>query len=313
VAAIAVGLALLLPVATAGEAAIRFKRTGEATLGGADALAGVPEACEVGLRHVWVEVGGRGECIAIYATGSLQRAKHAVLYFEGDIPPSYNRNERKLTRHLASLRRTLEMLAAAYRVPYVLVARPGTFGSTGNHNERRKNREYLVMRAAVDAIREKYGLDHVSLAGQSGGATVTGAVLALGIANVKCAVPASGGYDLAAMLDWHATRQGIIGIHREHPASLSGEFNVMDRLSDIRRDPERRIFVVGDPQDQVAPFAQQRRFADGLKSLGHHAELVQETGGGPQRHGLAFTALKMAGLCATGASDAEVRRAAKAR
>ena len=41
-------IALLLAVAAPGAAAVRFKRTGEATLGGADALAGVPEACEIG-------------------------------------------------------------------------------------------------------------------------------------------------------------------------------------------------------------------------------------------------------------------------
>src|SRR5690606_35170494 len=70
-------LALLLAIAAPGAAAIRFKRTGEATLGGADALAGLPEACESGRKHVWVKVQGRGECIAFYATGDLIAAKQA--------------------------------------------------------------------------------------------------------------------------------------------------------------------------------------------------------------------------------------------
>ncbi|MGD9805993.1 MAG: alpha/beta hydrolase family protein [Hyphomicrobiaceae bacterium] len=306
-------LALLLALATPGLTAIRFKRTGEATLGGADALAGVPAACEIGRRHVWVEVEGRGECIAFYATNGLQTAKRAVLYFEGDIPPTYSRDPRKLRAHLASLQSTLEVLATTYRIPYVLVARPGTFGSTGNHGDRRKNREYFVMRAAVDAIREKFGLDDVSLAGQSGGATIVGALLVLGISNIRCAVPASGGYDLHAMLDWHAAKQGIVGAHHENPASLSGSFNVMDRLGNVRHDPARRVFVVADPEDQVTPFVQQQRFTEGLRSAGHHAELVLETGGGPQRHGLSLAALKLAGLCATGASNSSIHRAIKGR
>lgn len=291
------------------EAAIRFKRTGEATLGGADALAGVQGACEIDRRHVWVEVEGRGDCVAFYPTGGLEKAKQAVLYFEGDIPPDYRKNSPKLQGHLTSLRRTLEMLAKAYKVPYVLVARPGTFGSTGSHADRRKVREYLVMRAAVDAIREKFGLDRIALAGQSGGATIAGALLTLGLRRVTCATPGSGGYDLAAMLDWHASRQGLVAFHREHPAALSESFNVMDRIGGVERDTLRRIFVIGDEADKVTPFAQQKRFADQLKAAGHHAELLQAKGSGTENHGLAFTSLKIAGLCATGATDDEIRRA----
>jgi hypothetical protein len=274
-------------------------------------LAEIPSACEIGLNQVWVAVDGRGDCIAFYASGNLHDAKQAVLYFEGDIPSSYRRHAAKLKRHLSSLRRSLDMLATALHIPYALVARPGTFGSTGNHRDRRKDREYLVMRAAVDAIRVRFGLEHVSLTGQSGGATVVGALLTLGITDVKCAVAASGGYDLKAMLDWHAGRQDIVGRYREHPAVLSNSFNVMDHLAGVRRDPGRRVFVLGDPRDQVTPFVQQKRFAAALKLAGHHIELIEKTARGPEHHGLSLPALKLAGLCTTGASDAEIRRAAE--
>ena len=306
--AVAVALVALSPPPL--DAAIRFKRTGEATLGGADALAGVPAACEIGGHHVWVEAEGRGECIAFYPTAGLEGASQAIFYFEGDIPPDYRRDAEKLSRHLGNMRRALERLASTYRVPYVFVARPGTFGSTGSHADRRKNREPLVMRETVDAIRRRYALRYVSLAGQSGGATIAGALLTLGLTDVRCVTPASGGYDLHAMLDWHAQRQGIVGGHREHPASLAGSFNVMDGIGDIARDRERRIFVIGDTADKVTPFSQQRRFAERLKDQGHHAELLEAAGNGPERHGLTHTALKVAGLCASGSSDADIRRAA---
>ncbi len=309
-AAIALAAFVIQFLTLSPEAATRFKRTGEDTLGGADALAGVPAACEIGEHRVWVEVEGRGECIAFYPTPGLEGATHAVFYFEGDIPPDYRRDPEKLGAHLASMRRALERLATTYKTPYVIVARPGTFGSTGNHADRRKSREPMAMRNAIDAIRQRYALQHVSLAGQSGGATIVGALLTLGLSNVRCAAPASGGFDLNAMLDWHAKRQGIVGSHREHPASLSGSFNVMDQLDGIVHDRERRIFVIGDPDDKVTPFAQQRRFAEQLGAQGHHAELIEAVGGGPERHGLSLTSLKLAGLCATGATDADIRRAA---
>ena len=302
---------LLIALTPASEAAIRFKRTGEATLGGPDALAGLPSVCEASGSYVWVDVEGRGECIAFYPTSGMVQAEQAVFYFEGDIPPDYRHNAAKLGAHLASMRRALEKLAQTYKVPYAFVARPGTFGSTGNHADRRKSREVLAMRAAVDAIRRRYGIRFASLAGQSGGATIVAGLLTLGIKDVRCATPASGGFDLNAMLDWHAQRQGVVGSHREHPATLAGSYNVMDGIAGVVRDPDRRVFVIGDANDKVTPFAQQKRFAERLKAQGHHVEIVEATGAGPEHHGLSFFSLKLAGMCATGVADTEIQQAAR--
>lgn len=293
------------------EAAIRYKRSGDATLGGADASAGVREACEIDDRHVWVEVEGRGECVAFYASPGLRGAGHVVVYFEGDIPPSFRRNAEKLGGHLTSMQRVLELMARTYRVPYVLMARPGTFGSTGNHADRRKDREAIVMREAVSALRQRFAIGKLVLSGQSGGATLGGALLALGLTHVSCAALASGGFDLVAMLDWHAQKQGLVGSHREHPATLDGSFDVVERLGGVVHDPARRVFVIGDEQDKVTPFAQQSKFAKRLRELGHHAEVVEAAGSGPERHGLSVTALKIAGLCASGAPEADIRKEAK--
>ena len=304
--------AILVAVAIGdgADAAIRYKRSGGATLGGADVLAGVREACEVDDRHVWVEVERRGECVAFYASSDLKNAKIAVVYFEGDIPPSFRRNAERLGSHLRSMQRALELMGRTYRVPYVLMARPGTFGSTGNHADRRKDREAIVMREAISALRRRFNIGKLALSGQSGGATLGGALLALGLTHVSCAALASGGFDLVAMLDWHAQKQGLIGSHREHPATLDGNFDVIERLGGVVHDPARRVFVIGDEADKVTPFAQQSRFARLLREMGHHAQVVQATGSGPDHHGLTVTALKIAGLCATGASDDEVRKAA---
>ncbi|MBS0241690.1 MAG: prolyl oligopeptidase family serine peptidase [Proteobacteria bacterium] len=292
-------------------ATVRYKTTGEGTLGGADALAGVKEACEADPDRVWVSVEERGDCIKFYPTGGLGKSRQAVLYFEGDIPASYRHQLEKLTSYLDNLRRVLGVLAQSYRVPYVLVARPGTFGSTGDHGERRKEREYRVMLAAVEALKARFRLDAVSLAGQSGGATIVGALLTLGLDGVKCAVPASGGFDLNRMLDFHAHRLGITGRHREFPASLADSFNVMDHVRDVKPDARRRVFIVGDSGDQITPFDQQKRFAEALRTAGHSSRVIAATGSGSEHHGLAATALKVAGLCTAGASDAAIEAAAQ--
>ncbi|MGE0698817.1 MAG: hypothetical protein AB7O57_06960 [Hyphomicrobiaceae bacterium] len=290
-------------------AAIRYKSAGEATLGGADVLADLREACEVGTGRLWVSVEGRGDCIAFYATDGLASVGRAVLFFEGDVPQGYRRDSRKLRRHLDIVRKGLESLARTYRIPYVLMARPGTFGSTGDHRQRRKMREALVMKAAVETLSRRFGLHEVSLAGQSGGATIAAALLTLGLTRVRCATPASGGYDLTAMLDWHAARQGLVGNHAEHPASIHDSFDVSQHVAGVQSDPGRRIFILGDVADKVTPFDQQRRFAERLKASGHHAVLIEASGNGPDRHGLAAASLEAAGMCANGKSDAEIGKA----
>lgn len=300
-------MAGLVAAALPAHGALRFKSTGQYTLGGADSLAELKDACEIADHHVWVQVDGRGDCIAFHPTAGLSGAKQAVFYFEGDIPASYRHNRRGLSRHLASLRRTLDGLARTYNVPYVLVARPGTFGSTGSHEDRRKVREYQLMRQAIEGIRTRFEIGEVSLAGQSGGATIAGALLTLGLTGVRCVAPASGGFDLSAMLDWHASRRGYPPTHRELPASISESLSVMDRLGNVRVEARRRIFVIGDKDDKVTPFDQQRRFAEALKEAGHHAELVEAEASGPEQHGLALTALRVVGLCASGASDVDIR------
>ncbi len=313
--AIIAGLAALLLWPTLADAAIRFKRTGEATLGGVDALAEQREACEYGQGHIWVSVDGRGDCVAYYPTSDLARpgakADQAIIFFEGDVPSSYRQDRAKLAGHLTSIRRVLDVLAQTYKLPYIMIARPGTFGSTGNHADRRKVREYLVMNAAIDQLRAKYGLTHISLAGQSGGATIAAALLTLGRTDVRCAAPASGAYDLTVMLDWHAERLGLGASHREHPARLAGDFNVMDQVPGIKRDAQRRVFVIGDTGDKVTPFTQQRSFAEQVRAAGHKAEMLEAEAAGPDQHGLTLISLRVAGLCASGGSDADIRRLAR--
>lgn len=296
--------------ATAGDAAVRYRRQGAATLGGADALAGSEIACEAGSGHVWVWVEDAGECVAYYPTAGLAGAATAIIFFEGDVPSSFRRNVERLEAHRASLLRALATLARRHGVPHVFVARPGTFGSTGDHAARRGRREYLVLDAAVTRIRERYRIGRLVLTGQSGGATAVGALLTLGRTDVVCATPASGGYDLAGMLDWHAERRGGGARHREQPASMSGYYDVLASADAVAPDRSRRIFVVADPEDTVTPFRLQRLFAERLAGLGHHARLVTARATGTDRHGLAQVGLRLAALCAAGAPDEAIEKAA---
>jgi hypothetical protein len=304
-----------LGAAATAEAAERYRRAGAATMGAPDAIAGSLDFCEVctrcqgGAQYAWASYEGGSECIAYYPTTGIDKARSVVLFFDGDVPGSYHFNETRMMGHLTTMRRYLELLSRTYGVPYAYVGRPGTFGSTGSHHKRRGMAEYQALAAAAIRIRERHGISRLALAGQSGGATAIGAMLALGLENVACAVPASGGFDLDGMIGWHAAKKGIDQGGRAARLLETAAFNVMHHLGGIPRDPSRRLFVLGDPKDAVTPFEFQRTFADRVREAGHHAVLLEGHGSGEEHHGLAGTALRLAGLCAAGRSDEAIRDA----
>ncbi|EWS62285.1 Poly(3-hydroxybutyrate) depolymerase [Hydrogenophaga sp. T4] len=73
------------------------------------------------------------------------------------------------------------------------MARPGVYGSTVlNHRyQRRTHEEVAVVSAAIDQIKARYGLDRISLAGQSGGGYLALAMVVSGRTDID-AVAASG-------------------------------------------------------------------------------------------------------------------------
>ena len=101
---------------------------------------------------------------------------------------------------------------------------------------------------------------------------------------------------------------------REHlPAIRPSVLQVLlydptDRLDWIQPLSSRRIFVLGDPTDSRTPFTQQRRFAERVHALGHHATAIEVNGQGELMHSVAHHTLPAAALCARGADDATIRR-----
>ena len=162
------------------------------------------------------------------------------------------------------------------------------------------------MDGAVDALKARLGIQRVVLAGQSGGSTISAALLTLGRRDVACAVLGSGLLSVVEIEYAHRVRERLPEIQ---PALMSVHlFDPTDRLDWIERVQARRIFVLGDPTDVRTPFPQQRGFADRLRGLGHHAVSIEVKALGDLMHGVAHHTLPAAALCARGADDASIRR-----
>jgi len=257
---------------------------------------------------VWVEHQYGSECIRYFPSPGIERAGQVNLFFHGDllddnfpIRSAYTDNNAKTL--LAYAKR----MEATHGFPFVYVGRPGTYGSSGRHAERRRPKEFYSMNAAVDAIKAKHGIGKVLLSGQSGGATIVGAILTLGRTDVLCAVGTSGGY---AVLERVELRLRLLGKSRtatgKDSTGYSDFYDVIKYVSGIRPDPQRRIFVIGDPLDQMTPFSLQKKFADLVRAAGHEVQVVEARGTGSLHHGLRPVGLLAVGLCGRGVPTEEL-------
>ncbi|MEZ5852009.1 MAG: hypothetical protein R3D68_15305 [Hyphomicrobiaceae bacterium] len=262
--------------------------------------------CEAATDRVWVQHDQGTSCIAYYATPATARPGPTVLYFEGDVPAAELAQPNFEHNYLVQMRKAFQTFARQTGVRYVFIARPGVFGSSGNHGSRRNVAEVLAMNAAVDAIKQRLGLGQVVLAGQSGGSTIAAALLTLGRPDIACVVLGSGLLSVVDIEHAHRIRQGI-------PTSTKALMRVFlydptDRLTWIPHQPGRRIFVLGDPTDTRTPFPQQRSFAEHVRALGHHATTIEVAGTGTLMHSVAHLTLPAAGQCARGVDEASIRR-----
>jgi pimeloyl-ACP methyl ester carboxylesterase len=255
---------------------------------------------------VWVQHRAGSECIRYFPSSNVAGASEAALFFHGDLlegrlvlSGAYRDNRASVLRAQA------DTLARLNGVPYIFVGRPGAYGSSGRHTERRRLKEYLSLNAAADAIRARYGLERIHLGGQSGGAASVGALLTLGRTDVGCAVASSGVFDALARARETAQEAGRAwggcDVH-----GVCDPYNVTDHVDGVAKSAQRRIFIIGDPTDSNTRFKFQRAFADKLKAAGHEVTLIEAQGRGPKHHGLAHMANRALGWCHAGYDSARI-------
>ena len=184
-----------------------------------------------------------------------------------------------------------QQYAHRFQWPWVLIARPGVYGSSGDHRVRRELIEFLSLNAAVTAIKERHGIKQLVLVGHSGGATAIAAMLTLGREDVLCAVMTSGAFSLA---ERDVRRSASSG---RHYTGAEKKYDPLDHVSGIRPSTVRKITVAGDPRDANTPFDLQRLFADTVRNAGHEVDLVQIKGEPPLYHDVGTQGLRLAVEC----------------
>jgi len=264
--------------------------------------------CESVPNRIFVATKAGSECVAYVVTKGNESRRQAVLFFNGDAPqlPDAATFDSLMRENLASVEKVMQHWADKLHVRYVYVARLGLQGSSGDHRRRRQPHETAIMGVVTKTLMQRLGLDSVALAGQSGGSTIAAALLEMKQPGIACAVLGSGAFSLTDLEYANRTKKGA----RVNKAALARTmYDPSKHVAEIAADPARRIFVVGDAQDQKAAFPQQADFAASLKAAGHHAELLQVGAAAPDHHSTARYTLPTAGACLNRLPDDKIARA----
>ncbi len=243
------------------------------------------QACPVEPSYAWVHHGGGTECIRYFAGGPLEGAPVVIVKLYGDRHHLLKKRPEDIPENTrAAQERRAARLTAQAGVPVVIVARPGTYGSSGDLRQRRQAKEFQTLNATLDVLKRRHGIGRFVLLGHSGGATAAAAILTLGRTDIHCAVMSSGAFALIERANLLRYMAGKPGTTREDTTGLAHPYDPLDYVDRIKPDPTRLAVIVGDPDDRVTPFVFQRRFGEALKQAGHRVRIDEEAAKPPEHH-----------------------------
>lgn len=263
------------------------------------------EACDAWPETaVWVVVEGQGECLRYFHAGLADRNTRVQIWFHGDRMTQWLDGRAQVHGYYsrdASSSALEQQAAARYQndgIPFIRFSRPGLYGSSGSHRNRRLWREVALVNAALDVLVDRYKIDTLALSGQSGGGHIVGSLLTLR-EDVTCAVATSGVLSVRSrsyLRNWGG--RDITG--------FTSYFDPVEHVDEIPADADRRIFIVGDPQDSNVPFQTQVEFHDALLAAGHDTTLIRADAHGSSNHALSREGQEIAADCLQGRDTADI-------
>src|SRR5262249_4624209 len=141
----------------------------------------------------------------------------------------------------------------------IYLARPGTYGSSGEHAKRRTTREIDLISAAIDAIKLRHGYTRLHLAGINMGGHAAAALLSRRT-DLGCVVLASSLLSVRSVLAEFARDQ-----------DYTGNKNPVDPImlvDQVMKRPDLRIIVVTDPDDVVISARSQTAYVKRARAAG---------------------------------------------
>lgn len=260
------------------------------------------DRCPISSGAVWAEYSTGEDCIRYFAAGNVENAPAAIIIFRADRHGAARLEPEEIRNNTAyEQQQIVARIAQQLALPVIIVARPGTYGSSGNHFRTRRIAEFRALDAALDEIKEIYHIDRLVVYGHSGGATAGAALLTMGRTDISCAVLTSGAFSLVERGRIFDERLGRPPIDRLNGENYQDLYDPLDHVEGIVHDPSRSVFIIGNENDRITPFAFQEAFADSLQEAGHSVQLINYAAVEPDFHNLKDAiGLTTAASCARG-------------
>ncbi|WP_233859384.1 alpha/beta hydrolase family protein [Paraburkholderia sp. HD33-4] len=270
-----------------------------------------PEHCARVPNGLWIEAEGGGECIRYYARGFADGENPlALVYFSGDVILRTTKGVRHISHAYADaspmkIEKDLAAWSAEAQRPTIFLARPGIYGSSGDHNLRRRPREIELMNRALDVLKDHFKISSFILAGHSGGGQIAAALLNKR-SDIEAGVFSSGLVSARQVSAYWEYRREIPGKLLDDTTTY---YDPVDEIGNIRREPIPAIYVISDPEDRSVPFYSQLYYVRRLRSIGLNPRHIYAHAAPPLHHLLADHGKRAASLLAQGQSEKDVRRA----
>ena len=122
----------------------------------------------VAVRHkLWALVPS-----AVRVRQFRNHSQSAIFWIPGDMPREKFADAAWNSRRLALWPKLAQRLANRYGVRVVRLSRLGLEGSSGDHARRGRPNEMHILNAAVDSLKQRFGIDDIAVVGQSRGSTM---------------------------------------------------------------------------------------------------------------------------------------------
>jgi hypothetical protein len=253
-----------------------------------------------------------GACIRYYAAGLAASNPVAIVFLHGNrLDRSFDK-EGRLIRVAASataygkpsaagLAASAAQQAKALGHPFIILARPGYYGSSGIANEQYRRREVLLVNATLDAIKQRHGIARFGVSSQSGGGPSLAGILSLRN-DVDCAAFSS------SLTAFEEREQALKEAPRAPPLHqvTPDAYDPIRETASIKPRPELRVFVVGDANDKLIPLTAQQAYFEALKRQGVRTAMMASTAVGDAHHSLGATGQHAVGWCIDGLADDEI-------
>jgi len=255
--------------------------------------------CSAYDKREWVVSDGKGYCIRYFGPKLTNSIDELLIYLTGDLNHGDIWN---IYSNITAAKLTgfAEEISTRIGIPTILIARPGTFGSSGKHDDDKdlKGAEARVINTVIEKLKQAYGIRKTSFVGQSGGGHIVAFLLTLRT-DVHCAVLSSAPLSL---------RHYEINWKIPFPFSDFAEqfWDPLTHWNDVKVDTSRRIFVLADKNDKITPYDGAKAYVLRGNALGHNVEFIDLKAIDKDQHGLGAWGVAVALACIKNLPDSEI-------